>query len=272
MKMNTNTPLHLILLTAIGVMPSVAEPSSTHGDPYLPVGRLNVSKMLVRTGVKPLLSWEIEYPKTTMDIIDLELEGGVTIKESTLVQIRVVGMGSSNNGHGNNLDGVDVSNPGDGTGGANGEVDLSGSYDDEVNSASFKMQTGDGAWIELIGGDATKINPNEDLYSWIAKPGETIDFTAQIATEAGVGNTVQWSTENNSAVVGLTTGDQFPSIYQGAEIGSFLSSYVNEDQTIILGPREIICLFELGSNDPGSESYDMQDLVVVVTFGDVPKN
>lgn len=37
-----------------------------------------------------------------------------------------------NNGHGNNLDGVDVSNPGNGSGGPNGQVDPSGGYDDEA--------------------------------------------------------------------------------------------------------------------------------------------
>lgn len=36
-----------------------------------------------------------------------------------------------NNGHGNNLDGVDSSNPGKGSGGPNGEVDPSGGVDDE---------------------------------------------------------------------------------------------------------------------------------------------
>ncbi len=36
-----------------------------------------------------------------------------------------------NNGHGNNLDGVDVSNPGQGSGGPNGEIDPSGDIDDE---------------------------------------------------------------------------------------------------------------------------------------------
>lgn len=38
----------------------------------------------------------------------------------------------SNNGHGNNLDGVDSSNPGGGSGGPNGEVDPSGGVDDEI--------------------------------------------------------------------------------------------------------------------------------------------
>lgn len=37
-----------------------------------------------------------------------------------------------NNGHGNNLDGVDVSNPGNGHGGPNGMVDPSGGIDDEA--------------------------------------------------------------------------------------------------------------------------------------------
>jgi hypothetical protein len=37
-----------------------------------------------------------------------------------------------NNGHGNNLDGVDSSNPGGGGGGPNGRVDPSGGVDDEI--------------------------------------------------------------------------------------------------------------------------------------------
>ena len=37
-----------------------------------------------------------------------------------------------NNGHGNNLDGVDSSNPGNGSGGPNGAIDPSGGVDDEM--------------------------------------------------------------------------------------------------------------------------------------------
>ena len=36
-----------------------------------------------------------------------------------------------NNGHGNNLDGVDSSNPGQGSGGPNGAIDPSAGVDDE---------------------------------------------------------------------------------------------------------------------------------------------
>jgi len=42
----------------------------------------------------------------------------------------------SNNGHGNNTDGVDSSNPGQGNGGPNGEVDPSGGMDDEADNGN----------------------------------------------------------------------------------------------------------------------------------------
>ncbi len=44
--------------------------------------------------------------------------------------------GQTNNGHGNNEDGVDCSNPGQGSGGPNGEVDASGDVDDEVSNGN----------------------------------------------------------------------------------------------------------------------------------------
>ncbi len=38
----------------------------------------------------------------------------------------------TDNGNGNNIDGVDASNPGQGLGGPNGEADPSGGVDDEI--------------------------------------------------------------------------------------------------------------------------------------------
>lgn len=48
------------------------------------------------------------------------------------VVLLVTFRGKNNNGHGNNLDGVDSSNPGNGKGGPNGGVDPSGGVDDEA--------------------------------------------------------------------------------------------------------------------------------------------
>jgi hypothetical protein len=44
----------------------------------------------------------------------------------------------NNNGHGNNVDGVDVSNPGQGQGGPNGIPDPSGDIDDEMKKGKKK--------------------------------------------------------------------------------------------------------------------------------------
>lgn len=48
----------------------------------------------------------------------------------------VLSANALNNGHGNNIDGVDVSNPGEGDGGPTGSEDPSGTIDDEKNTGS----------------------------------------------------------------------------------------------------------------------------------------
>ena len=49
--MKTKTNILLTLLAAASIVPATAGSQETHGDPYMPVGSLNVSKRLVRTGV-----------------------------------------------------------------------------------------------------------------------------------------------------------------------------------------------------------------------------
>jgi len=48
---------------------------------------------------------------------------------------------AGNNGHGNNIDGVDSSNPGEGGGGPNGAVDESGDVDDEGGGGGASPST-----------------------------------------------------------------------------------------------------------------------------------
>ena len=54
------------------------------------------------------------------------------------------GTGKTNNGHGNNADGVDVSNPGEGGGGPNGMDDPSGTVDDEAGGGGAAPSKGKG--------------------------------------------------------------------------------------------------------------------------------
>ena len=98
----TSVSAALIATCALVSTHSLAAPkdsNSASAIPAVPVGVLSASPTIVQTGTKPTLNWSIQYP---------------------------------NNGHGNNLDGVDSSNPGQGHGGPNGEVDPSAGVDDEI--------------------------------------------------------------------------------------------------------------------------------------------
>ncbi|NNM31390.1 MAG: hypothetical protein HKO57_17895, partial [Akkermansiaceae bacterium] len=41
---------------------------------------------------------------------------------------------------------------------------------------------------------------------------------------------------------------------------------VDENNRAVLGPRDLIFIFECYSTVPGSEYFDLQDVVVLVTF------
>ena len=85
--------------------------------PYLDsTGKVNIGPMSV------IILMELGQTNRSMNCFDLQ-DQALLVTFSTR---------HPNNGHGNNLDGVDVSNPGNGSGGPNGQVDPSGGVDDEI--------------------------------------------------------------------------------------------------------------------------------------------
>lgn len=83
-------------------------------------------------------------------LIGVEETNRVTSKDYTFkASWFTVTAGKSNNGHGNNVDGVDSSNPGQGKGGPNGAEDPSGDVDDE-KKGSTTVVTVDWASIDAL--------------------------------------------------------------------------------------------------------------------------
>jgi CO dehydrogenase/acetyl-CoA synthase gamma subunit (corrinoid Fe-S protein) len=79
-------------------------------------------------------------------------------------------------------------------------------------------------------------------------------------------------------LIALKNGDIIPHFkpaYSQGGLNDFLSSYIKEvpnsngTYQAVLGPRDVIYLFELYSTNPDSSYYDMQDIVVVVSFKDI---
>ena len=68
----------------------------------------------------------------------------------------------------------------------------------------------------------------------------------------------------------LKNGDRVPSTVpalNGNSIESFLKPYMNTStKTVQIGDRDLILLMELGQTSPSSSGFDLQDLVVLVTF------
>ena len=236
------TTLKNIITTAITLAAGVAFGQETHGDPYIPVGTLNVNQNMVRTGVKPQLSWNIDYPETVTDIVDLDSRSSVTTKKRTRVQMRVVGVAFQS-----------------------GPTHLPVAFWSRIGGSG-------NPWQSLFYGKYDAVNPDVPVYDEIVEANTVIDFAGRGRTAGGGWYSVRWSLDTSPTCVALKNGDAFPDYapaYNQGSIESFLSGYVSETNTAVLGPRDLIYLFECYSTNPGSSYFDLQDLVVVVTFHDV---
>ena len=75
--------------------------------------------------------------------------------------------------------------------------------------------------------------------------------------------------DNLGQVLTLKNGDAVPDYAPFGDqrpIQDFLDSYINTDQQVTIADNEVIFLFELGNTDTDSDSFDMQDLVVLATI------
>jgi hypothetical protein len=70
-------------------------------------------------------------------------------------------------------------------------------------------------------------------------------------------------------VIVLKNGDSAPSYapaYDQKSVDSFLAPYIDGSGKIQIGSRDLIILWEASTAAPGTTYFDMQDLVVLVTF------
>ena len=133
---------------------------------------------------------------------------------------------------------------------------------------------GNSSWNTLYHGTDGEVSPAEVLISQIVEAGTRIDFSAR----AQKLNKSWYSSRNTLGdvpmVQALTNGAYVPNYlpaYNQGTVASFLSQYISTDNQITIGPRDVIYLYELYSTNPSSRHFDMQDIVVVVSFKDVPE-
>ncbi len=234
----------------------------------IPTGTLNVDRSFVRAGTHSQLDWKIKYPVPVKKLIETQK----TLK----MRVRVLGSSfqenRTNNGHGNNLDRVDASNPKTIRSGA---YDPSGSYDDErkLGKAVFlpvevMWSLNNSSWTRLFYGTQTNVNPSSVVLNTTVKQGDIISFGAQ-----GYRNKAWlpfYSTAATSPnVLVLANGATVPSTIQQSFIESILRPYLAANNTVKIGTRDLIVLIELGQTNPIYADFNLQDVVLLVTFEEI---
>ncbi|MGL5017736.1 MAG: hypothetical protein ACRDBP_06365 [Luteolibacter sp.] len=257
----------------IGLLAGLCASSSTFAQDAVPTGTLNVDRTLVRAGTQCQLDWKITYPKTPAV--------GPNLIPTGRVKMRVRLLGASfqqsrqNNGHGNNLDGVDSSNPGRGSGGPNGAIDLSAGFDDEKKTAKsvelpveVMWSRNSAPWSCIFYGLQKSVIPTSVVLETTVEKNEKIDFGAR-GFRSGWLPLYSTATSTPNVLV-LKDGDKLPAsvtAFRQGVIEDFLVPHLAADRlTVNIGEGNLILLYELGQTSTSAPGFDLQDLVMLVTF------
>lgn len=197
-----------------------------------PHGTLTVDRDIVREGSKSRLAWNIQLPG---DVVDVTPDGEILPKKQLTMKVRTLGVAFQS---GRKL------------------LPIAGYW--SLNGAS---------WSRFFYDYGPNVDPTEVLVERDVYAGDRINFGAR-------GRNNSWypfhSTGNqDNYVTVLRNGDippDYAPAYDQGDIVSFMRPYVDDSGRIRIGPRDLIVLWECSTSKPGSPYFDMQDLVVLLTF------
>ncbi|MCW1916678.1 hypothetical protein OJ996_24035 [Luteolibacter sp. GHJ8] len=218
----------LISLLAIGSSPAADE---------VPTGTLSVDSNLLRTGSKSQLAWNITYPAPITSVIDIVPPNVIKPKKDLKMKVRVLGA----------------------------------SFQESILSflpVEVMMSKNGGSWSRVFYGLQSSVLPNLVLKTENVKKGDSINLGGRGYRDGWLPLYNTASTTNN--LVMLKNGDRVPTTVpalNGSSIESFLKPYMDTaTKKVKIGDRDLILLMELGQTDTRNSGFDLQDLVVLVTF------
>jgi hypothetical protein len=236
----TTLTLTLTTLTLISTAGFTSAAAPTREE-LRPTGRLDISSRLVRTGKLPTLDWEINYPLGLTEVVDINPDDSLDTAKETRMKIRLAGASYQPQGS------------------------------DAVVLLQTRISSQGSSWQTLFKGTDSQIDADAYVYNGVVPSGTTIDFSAR-----GKKNSRYWTPSRNTLsenqnIIVLRNGDSVPQYtpaFKQGSIESHVSSYVQNGK-IVLGPRDLIYLVEVGQTNTQSGGFDMQDLVYIVTFEEV---
>jgi len=264
-----------------GMIAIVGMPSQAFADPEIPRGTLDVDRTLIRVGAQSQLQWQIEYPSRITDQVDVIAPHVLKPRRDMKMRVRILGSSfadlKTNNGHGNNVDGIDSSNPGTSSG-HGGEDTLGGIDDEKTGTVSTAAVTdypvevvwskNNAAWSRIFYGPQSSVVPTAVVLNTKVAKGDTIDF-------GGRGFLTDWlplytTSSTTPNVLILKNGDSVPEFIAAYRMGlvkGYLKPYLSSDfKTLNLGVNDFVVIMELDESNPANSGFDLQDLAVLVTF------
>ena len=217
----------------ISLLASLCSLHTAFAADAIPTGKLNVDRSLVRVGTRSQLDWQIAYPNAPL--VPPKLVPTTKVR----MRVRTLGVAFQS---GKTL------------------LPFEGSW--KINNTS---------WSAFFKGSAPSVVPTKVLVEQIVEANDTIRFRARGGANAAGSSWYSYHETNNNdqyAVV-LKNGDAPPSYapaYNQGNVKSFLSPYLDSTGKIKIGEQDLIILWEGSTAAPGTTYFDMQDLVVLVSF------
>ena len=207
-------------------------------------GTLEVSKLL-RKHVKPTVSWNLAVSEGIEDLITFDSNGHLVPLRDLQASVTILGTGVTTPRH-------------------------RGSYKSYDTKGRIKF--GGKKWVTVHEGNEDEVIPGKIVYQTIAKQGKPIKFKAAFHTG------YEWRPyrhQYSDEILTLIDGDRIPSNKPTQEAVTsaeeFLKPHLDEAGAISIGELDVIYVAELTHTDPTAPGYDLQDLIVHVSFSHIPK-
>jgi hypothetical protein len=255
MKTNHSTSPVLASLVACGLVTGLAHAQGNSGNnngngnsngnahtfPLVPSGWLSANPTIVQTGTKPTISWGINYPSVVLDYITVTPPSTVTANQKLDCEVRVLGAG----------------------------VTAGNSSGFTFVPTEAQISYNGGNYSRIFYGTNLEVNPNTVVWSKKNMPaGSTLKFGGRYNYNDNWGTTYTSSSSLpnvRTLVNGQTPPTNIPE-YNAPSLESFLRPHLGADGKVKIGPMDTIVFMELTHTDQNNSGYDLQDMVLLVTF------
>jgi len=218
--------------------------------PLIPSGSLSAFPTIVQAGTHPTLSWNVTLPEAVGQVVNIQTPGSVSPGRCLIMDVRVLGA---------SLKTVKTNPQGKVTG-------------TTWIATQAMLNYNANGYNQIFYNTGNKVIANSVIHSRMVEANSTINFGGRYATSSTTWSPFYSSTNSQYNVVALKDGDIPPTaspLHLSPTLQSFMVPYLDVTTgKIKLGARDIMVMMDLTDTVQTNAGFDLQDLVLLVTFYD----